>query len=579
MPNPRKSLILTALAAGALLAGSVAWLATRPAEPFMPHGHCYLWDPGLLWTHVISDLLIGLAYVSISATLAYMVSRARRNLPFHWMVIAFGIFIIACGGTHFVEAWTVWRPDYWFAAVVKVITAIASVTTAILLPPLVPAILGLLEAGRIQARQKKELELEIEQRLAAEADLVKMRDSLEQRVRERTSKLSQANSALTLYETIFNTSAWGVAIVDTVRGLIQFVNPAFARMHGYEAEAMIGMPIVSTFAPESANQLPHLVDIINARDHLMYDSIHVRKDQTRFACITDVTLVRDPQGLPLYRLGYFQDVSSQKRAEEDIRNVVTHARCILWRAIVRGREDWETYEPGVSKLTWELTIQDEVAAQQFLPLVIPPGGTYGHAWTASRHPDDARAADETCAKALIRGSSSYSQQFRCFDKFGEIIWIREAVAVARIGPAMWQCTGVCMDVTDEHRLNDQLRQQAELLELSHDAIIVRNADGEILYWNSGAEDLYGWNRDEVMGKNIHVMLSTQTSPEEFSQALGRQGYWAGQLRHTTKDGRQITVDSRHLLVHRTDGAKVILETNHDITSWLPSAVMDDFQAV
>jgi PAS domain S-box-containing protein len=566
------------LVAGGLLAGSVVWLATRPAEPFMPHGHCYLWDPGLLWTHVISDVLIGLAYVSISATLGYMVLRARRDLPFHWMVIAFGVFIIACGGTHFVEAWTVWHPDYWFAGVVKVITAIASVTTAIMLPPLVPAILQLLEAGRLQARQKKELELEIEQRLGAEADLVKMKETLEQRVRERTSELSQANSALTLYEAMFNTSAWGVAIVDSVRGLIQLANPAFARMHGYEPNALIGMPIAQIFAPESAAQHPHLVDIINARDHFMYESVHIRKDQSRFDCLTDVTLVRDPQGLPLYRLGYFQDISGQKRVEEDIRSVVTHARCILWRAIVDGAEGWERDELGESKFVWHLTVQDEVAAQHFQPLLVPPGGTYGSAWIDSRHPEDARTANETAAKAFIKGSSSYSQQFRAFNKFGETIWIREEVAIVRIGPAQWQCTGVCMDVSGEHRLNEQLRQQAELLELSHDAIIVRNDDGQILYWNSGAEDLYGWHREEVMGKNIHRVLSTRTSPEEFTRALTHHGYWAGQLRHITKDGREITVDSRHLLVHRADGERVILETNHGIASWLAAGVVDGVHA-
>jgi PAS domain S-box-containing protein len=429
------------------------------------------------------------------------------------------------------------------------------------------------------SNQTNDLELEIQQRLAAEAGLLKMQETLEQRVRERTSELSQANTALTLYETIFNKSAWGVAIVDSVRGLIQLANPAFARMHGYEPDAMVGMPIAHTFAPESAVQLPRLVDIINARDHLMYESVHVRSDGTRFPCLTDVTLVRDPQGLPLYRFGYFQDISSQKRAEEDIRSVVTHARCILWRAIVQGEEGWETYEPGVSKFTWDLKVQDEIAAQHFQPLVIPPGSTYTQVWIASRHPDDFAHTDQTAANAFIKGSSSFSQQFRGFDKFGETIWIREEVAIVCLAPGRWQCTGVCMDVTDEHRLGDQLRQQAELLELSHDAIIVRNEEGEILYWNTGAEDLYGWNRKEVVGKNIHEILATGATRDEFRMALRDRGYWAGQLRHTTRDGREITVDSRHLVVHRADGLKVILETNYSIASWLPLAAAEGFQSV
>jgi PAS domain S-box-containing protein len=571
MSIPRKPLLILAIVLALGLAG---WLASRPALPFMAHGHCYLWDPGLLWTHVISDVLIGLAYVFISGTLAYLVLKARRVLPFHWMFIAFGAFIIACGSTHLVEAWNVWHADYWFAAYVKIITAVASVTTAICLPPLIPAMIRLLEAARVQSQQKDALEVEVQQRLVAEADLRKMKETLEQRVRERTSDLSQANSALSLYETIFKTSAWGVAIIDSVRGLVQLCNPAFAHMHGYEPDDMVGMPIASTFAPESAAQLPQVVDIINSRDHLMYESVHVRKDHTRFTCLTDVTLVRDPQGLPLYRFGYFQDITNQKRAEEDVRSVVTHARCILWRAIVEGREGWEQFERGKDKFTWHLTVQDEVAAQSFQPIIIPPGETYGQAWLRTRHPDDLDAINERSAKAFINGSTSYSQQFRSYDKFGEIIWIREEVGISRLSAGKWQCTGVCMDATDEHRLSEQLRQQAELLELTHDAIIVRGEDGVVLFWNAGAEDLYGWQRDEILGKNLHEILATGTPPEEFTRALNERGYWAGRLRHIAKDGREVTVDSRHLLVHRGDGANVVLETNHDITSWLPAEAID-----
>ena len=449
----------------------------------------------------------------------------------------------------------------------KIITAAASVATAIILPLRIPAIMSLIEAWVNQRRQKEALEVEVQQRLAAETDLRKLKDTLELRVRDRTSELSQANSALSLYETIFTTSAWGVAIVDSVRGLIQLANPAFARMHGYAPGELIGMRVADTFAPESAAKIPQLIDIINASDHLMYESVHIRKDNTRFPCLTDVTLVRDPQGLPLYRFGYFQDISSQKRAEEDSRNVVTHARCILWRAMVTGLDDWQKYERGASKFSWDLKVQDEIAAQNFQPLDVPPGGTYSQAWLASRHPEDARLNDEISSKAFVKGSPTYTHTFRCTARFGGTLWIREAVAILPISPGQWQCTGVCVDVTDEHRLSEQLRQQAELLELSHDAIIVRTETGEILFWNSGAEALYGWQRDEVIGKNIRDILSAQAPPDEFAKSLADHGYWSGRLHHAGQDGRQIVVDSRHLRVNRGDGQQVVLETNHDITSW------------
>jgi PAS domain S-box-containing protein len=109
---------------------------------FMPHGFCYLWNPGLVWLHLVSDTLISISYLSIPITLIYFI-RKRRNLPFHWMFGCFGMFIVACGATHIMEIWNIWHADYWLAGVVKAVTALASVPTAILLVQLVPKALAL----------------------------------------------------------------------------------------------------------------------------------------------------------------------------------------------------------------------------------------------------------------------------------------------------------------------------------------------------------------------------------------------------------------------------------------------------
>jgi len=112
------------------------------ADGFMPHGHCYLWRPALIWLHVVSDAFIALAYTSIPFTLIYFVRR-RRDLPFDWMFLCFGVFIIACGSTHVLEIWTLWTPTYWLSGLVKAITAAASLSTAVLLIKLVPHALAI----------------------------------------------------------------------------------------------------------------------------------------------------------------------------------------------------------------------------------------------------------------------------------------------------------------------------------------------------------------------------------------------------------------------------------------------------
>ena len=127
-------------------------------ESFMPHGMCYLWVPQLYWMHVSSDLLIGVSYLAISSTLIYLIYRAREDMPFSWIFVAFGVFILACAGTHFMGAWTVWHPEYWLAGYVKLLTAAASVATAVVLPFLVPKVLSLIKAVKLSEDRKVQLE-------------------------------------------------------------------------------------------------------------------------------------------------------------------------------------------------------------------------------------------------------------------------------------------------------------------------------------------------------------------------------------------------------------------------------------
>src|SRR6476620_9489457 len=99
------------------------------ASDFLPHLYCYLAKPGLVWTHVVADSFIALSYLIISVTLVYLVHRGRRDIPFHWMFLAFGSFIVACGGTHLMEIVTVWNPVYVLSAGVMVLTALVSLVT------------------------------------------------------------------------------------------------------------------------------------------------------------------------------------------------------------------------------------------------------------------------------------------------------------------------------------------------------------------------------------------------------------------------------------------------------------------
>src|SRR5690606_4507928 len=153
----------------------------------MPHGHCYLWQPGLLWLNVSSDSLIFIAYVSISLAIFYMHQRRKDLVPTN-IAYLFTIFITACGLSHLISVWNVWHGAYWLAGLFKLVTALASVTTAVALWVFMPRFLASPTLSRLKQ--------EIEEKNAAVSALKKERSNLEQRVKERTSRLEAKNEEL-----------------------------------------------------------------------------------------------------------------------------------------------------------------------------------------------------------------------------------------------------------------------------------------------------------------------------------------------------------------------------------------------
>jgi len=141
---------------------------------FLPHGHCYFWKPSLIALHVISDGLITLSYYSIPVFLLVFVHK-KRDIPFHWIFLMFGAFILACGTTHAMEIWTLWYPAYWLSGLVKAGTAAISLATAAALVPLIPQALALRSPAELEAANRA-LEEEIRERMRTEEKLAESRD-------------------------------------------------------------------------------------------------------------------------------------------------------------------------------------------------------------------------------------------------------------------------------------------------------------------------------------------------------------------------------------------------------------------
>ncbi len=164
------------------------------SSDFMSHGYCYLWRPEIIWLHAISDSIIALSYYVIPLTLVYFV-RKRRDLPFHWMFLMFGIFIFSCGTTHLMEVWTLWHGTYRLAGVLKAITAVASVATAALFVRLVPEAVALPSPAQLRAANQ-DLEREIQERRRVEQALQQAYNEVEDMVQARTAELVRTNEQL-----------------------------------------------------------------------------------------------------------------------------------------------------------------------------------------------------------------------------------------------------------------------------------------------------------------------------------------------------------------------------------------------
>jgi two-component sensor histidine kinase len=176
------------------------WL-TNPAG-LTPHGFCLSWAPGLIELHAASDAIVGLSYFSIPLALAAFINQ-RRDLQYGWVAYLFIAFIMACGTTHLFSILTLWVPAYGFEGLVKLLTAVLSVATAMILWQLLPKLVALPSPAQL-ANLNRELSETVsgQTKTAAllritEAKVRAANTDLERRVAEQTAELRAANAQLT----------------------------------------------------------------------------------------------------------------------------------------------------------------------------------------------------------------------------------------------------------------------------------------------------------------------------------------------------------------------------------------------
>ena len=284
------------------------------------HGYCYQWKAGLVWLHIVSDSLIALAYYLIALTLVYLVYK-RGDLPFQWLFLMFGVFIIACGSTHLMEVWTIWHPSYWLSGSLKAITAIISVYTALEFFPLIPQALALPNRSDLEATNQK----------------------LEMEVAERHQALKRLQDSEARFRSIFEGAAIGIALVD-MEGNAVATNPALRRMLGYKEGRGAGVPEETTsdevavdwkryqeFISGKPDSNPVGKRVLGKDGHLNRDSDSYQmekrflaKDGQLLWCNITASVVRDTEGQPQFGIRMVEDITARKQSEAAIKQYHVH---------------------------------------------------------------------------------------------------------------------------------------------------------------------------------------------------------------------------------------------------------------
>lgn len=186
---------------------------------FIPHGHCFLWNTGLVWLNAVSDSLIALSYFSLPAALIYFVVK-RRDLAFRFLFVMFGLFILACGLTHAMGVWTIWVPAYWLDGGIKAVTAAVSVATAVMIWPLLPHALA----------------------LPSPLQLRKVNTDLEQANLRLRNEVDLHTAAEEQFSGLLESMPDAVVIIGT-DGLIQLVNKQTEKLFGYTRNELLGKEV------------------------------------------------------------------------------------------------------------------------------------------------------------------------------------------------------------------------------------------------------------------------------------------------------------------------------------------------
>jgi PAS domain S-box-containing protein len=398
--------------------------------------------------------------------------------------------------------------------------------------------------------------------------LERLNRELEQRVAERTEQLHESELQFRTLANSIPQLAW----MADAQGSIFWYNQRWYDFTGTLPEEMPTWGWRSVQHPDYADRVIEQLERSRKAEEPWEDTFPLLSKEGKYRWfLARAVPIRDSQGNLVRWFGTSTDISAQIAAEEQIRNLNSQLqeRVAELEAIMQvlpvGVAVSQNSESTV--VTANLALSDLLGVkpgENIATRIDPASGDF------QTYKEGRRlvSVDHPLLRSARTGQQSGSMELEIQRSDKESIYLQSSASpLFNQNGNVRGAVGAFINVTDRKRLEDLLRERADLLELATEAILVRDMNGALLFWNSGAETLYGWRREEILGKSIHQVLHTRF-PKGFSEvedALAQTGKWNGNLIQVTRDGQEVTVACRKAL---KAGGNAILEINRDITAQL-----------
>ena len=372
------------------------------------------------------------------------------------------------------------------------------------------------------------------------------------------TELKKAEEALRQSEVRFKAliekSADVVAIVDAA-GILVYESPSVKNALGYQPEELVGQNAFELLHPEDQSKLGDLFQRVlstpGGSQSAQFRYKH--KDGTwKWFEGTGTNNLEDPsvRGIVIN----YRDISNRKLAEEELirlRKAVESSGEVIF---MTDREGTFRFVNPAFTAVYGYTADEVVGhvTPRILKSGTMPQENYRIFW------------ETILSKKLVQGeliNKTKDGRLRTIDSSANSILNDQNEIVGFLA--------IQRDVTDQRRAEERMREQAALLDITQDAVIVRTMNDQILFWNKGAERIYGWSAEEAIGRNALEMLYKHIPKqvEEANESILHSGAWSGELSQIRRDQKEVIVESRWTLIRDKTGQPVSkLTVNTDITS-------------